>query len=153
MALVATAGQGAGAQRVNAARLAVAASPAESVHVSDSLPTSAAQVHVGRAVAGGLAGGLVGAAAGAYVGARSATGCRGELCRLGPAALGLAIGESIGVGVGTHLGAGGRGNMGVAVLVSSISGAAGILISAASGGVLIPLVPVLQVAVVLGMEG
>jgi hypothetical protein len=142
---------GARAQRASDAQLAVGGTSARTADPDSSTRLSTGLNH-GRAIGGGLALGLVGAVGGSLVGAATASGCKGEYCALGPVALGLAIGESVGVALGTHLGSGGHGGVGTAMLVSTAIGITGVFAAAASGGIALPLVPVVQIATVLAME-
>ncbi|MFL5605798.1 MAG: hypothetical protein ACJ8AD_05070 [Gemmatimonadaceae bacterium] len=111
-------------------------------------------------IVGGLIGGLLGGVGGAFlgtvIGASSARGCQGEYCAFGPAIIGFALGEPIGLAIGTHLGARGRGNV-AATAISSIGILVGGLVVAGAAPrgtppVAIALIPAAQLVMALAME-
>ncbi len=114
--------------------------------------------HPVRTIVGGIAGGVAGTFLGLGIGAGMAKGCHGELCEIGPALLGIAIGESVGLSLGAHLGSGSTRHE--HILLTSLT-SAGILVAGAfmgagmgqGGAIMVPLTPALQLAVALAIEG
>ena len=123
----------------------------------DTLPAFR-ETHPVRTIVGGVLGGVVGAFAGGMLGAASAAGCKGEFCGLSGIVLGGALGESIGLSLGAHLGSGSSRHDNI-ILTSLTS--AGILVAGTflgagmgqSGSIMVPVVPALQLAVALAIEG
>lgn len=109
------------------------------------------------AAAGGVFGAMAGAAVGTVAGAAAAQGCHGEFCGLGPALLGFAIGEPLGLAVGTHVGSGGHGNVPVTALSAFlilVGGAvAGAKVGAGVGPAMAVVTPVIQIAAAVALAG
>jgi hypothetical protein len=128
-----------------------------SIHAAarDTLP-SPPELSLAGTVLGGIGGGVVGAFTGIAIGAESARGCHEDFCQLGPAVLGLLLGESLGVGLGTHLGS--RSLKHDHILLTTLSSAvilvSGALVasSAPQGFVMLPLTPILQIGAAWAIE-
>jgi hypothetical protein len=108
---------------------------------------------VGGGVIGGSAGLVGGFVAGATWGNIGA--CSGEDCGLGSAILAAAVGEAIGLAIGTHVGSSGRGKLAIAMLTSTVIGAAGVYVAVNAEGsapVILAAVPVVQLLAVLALE-
>ncbi|MBV9774726.1 MAG: hypothetical protein JO040_12290 [Gemmatimonadetes bacterium] len=110
-------------------------------------------------VGGGIGGGLAGLVAGAYLGygvELGQSGCHDEeLCGLGGALLGAALGEALLLPYGVHLADRSRGSYGRTFLASFGTGAAGLLLLGATGeaaGELWWAVPVAQIAAAVAVE-
>lgn len=149
VATMAVVSQSAEGQRLDDARLAarnqpidVASAPPFNVRVAP-----ADMPGMSKQIMGGVLGGMVGLVAGGYAGFRveTAGGCRpyDDFCGFGGAIVGAALGESIGMGTGVWLGGGRRGSGG-AIFASLGLGVVGVLGAAATGGALLPVVPIAQ---------
>lgn len=122
----------------------------------DTLPTPRALSRTG-AMIGGIGGAVAGALLGTAIGAGTAQGCHGEFCGLAEAALGFAMGESLGLAVGTHLGSGSRehGNIVLTTLTSAVILVGGTMLGASAGRagvIMVPLTPALQLMSVWAIE-
>jgi hypothetical protein len=111
-----------------------------------------------RPVLGGMAGGMLGAAAGFAAGAIGNAGCKGDESCLGPAIIGLAAGETLGVPVGVHVAEGRRGSLLLSTAGSFAVSAAGLGLvryvgeSGPSGNAVGVLVPMAQLALCTFIE-
>ena len=121
----------------------------------DTLP-SPPELSLAGTVLGGIGGAVVGAVVGLGIGAEAARGCHGEFCELGPAVLGFALGESLGIGLGTHLGS--RSAKHDHILLTTLSSmvilVSGALIASSTpqGDVMLPLTPILQIGAAWAIE-
>lgn len=109
------------------------------------------------AILGGIGGGALGAVVGTLAGAATAEGCHGEFCGFENAAIGLVLGESLGLAVGAHLGSGSadHGKIMMTTLTSAAILVGGTLAGAGmqqAGVVMIPLTPALQLAATWSIE-
>jgi len=124
---------------------------------ADTIPVPEREISQIGTIIGGVGGGLVGAALGLAIGAGSAEGCHGDMCGLGNVVLGLAIGESLGVGIGSHLGSRSphHGNVVLTTLTSAAILVGGTMLGAAmqqGGAIMIPLTPAMQLAAAWAIE-
>ena len=112
-------------------------------------------------VLGGALGGVGGTLLGLAIARQTSQGCHDDYCGLGPALLGAALGETIGIAVGAHVGSGATGSEKV---VQTTLASLGILIGGAFAGaglaslhggfgeIMLPLTPVLQLAAAVLIE-
>lgn len=107
------------------------------------------------AVGGALLGGTVGFFAGAIIGGRlenSYWPCHCDDPGLVGAVYGALIGETVGLATGAHLGNGGRGNLGLDVLVSAGTAVLGVAMFSGGDGTGVLAVPVAQLVTVVLTE-
>jgi hypothetical protein len=124
---------------------------------ADTVPEPERPVSATGTIVGGVLGGAIGAFAGMAIGAATAEGCHGEFCGLTNVVLGLAIGESLGVGVGSHAGSRSRhhANIVLTTVTSAAILVAGTMAGVAmqqGGAVMIPLTPAMQLAAAWAIE-
>lgn len=127
----------------------------------DTEPEPGREPSVAGTVIGGIVGGALGTFVGGMVGASARTGCQGDMCGLESAAMGILIGEPLGLAIGAHLGSRSTRHervlmtslTSVGILIGGVAAAVGVgRIDGTGGAILVPLIPVLQLVGTVAIE-
>jgi hypothetical protein len=139
------------------AAAAITRQDVDAVPRRDTLTDARREISEAGTLVGGAAGGVAGALIGLAIASRTHMDCHVDYCGLAEGALGLGLGESIGLALGAHLGS--RSTHSAHIVTTALSsvviaagGTFAALMLGEGGVIMVPFTPALQLAVALVVE-